>query len=179
MLKTLLIILITGISSTVFAGGIYQQPTDFIKQAFSNDPPKAKVIWLDKALKKHISDILDHPYKALRVRYWQKEINAVLRTVWILEETGKEKLITAGFVIVNGHIEQVKILVFRESRGWEVRHDFFTDQFRQARLIDKNQLDKTIDNISGATLSVRAIRKLAQIALLLNQHINQKPSTLN
>jgi Na+-translocating ferredoxin:NAD+ oxidoreductase RnfG subunit len=65
------------------------------------------------------------------------------------------------------------VLVFRESRGWEVRHDFFTDQFKLAKLKDENQLDKHIDNISGATLSVRAVRKLAQIALLLDKSIQQ------
>ena len=91
-----------------------------------------------------------------------------------MDEIGKEKLITAGFVINNGQIEQVKILIFRESRGWEVRHDFFIDQFKQAKLKDNHQLDKNIDNISGATLSVRAVRKLAQIALLLDHHLQHK-----
>ncbi len=73
-----------------------------------------------------------------------------------------------------GIILLVNVLVFRESRGWEVRHDFFTDQFKQAGLKDNHQLDKTIDNISGATLSVRAVRKLAQIALLLDQQLQDK-----
>ena len=80
----------------------------------------------------------------------------------------------AGIVINNSQIEQVKVLVFRESRGWEVRHDFFTNQFKQASLKDNNRLDKTIDNISGATLSVRAIKKLAAIALLLDQQVQAK-----
>ena len=83
-------------------------------------------------------------------------------------------MITAGVVINNSQIEQVKVLVFRESRGWEVRHDFFTNQFKQASLKDNNRLDKTIDNISGATLSVRAVRKLATIALLLDQQVQSK-----
>ncbi|MCK5394389.1 MAG: FMN-binding protein [Gammaproteobacteria bacterium] len=169
-LKTLLALLIVLHSSIVYAGGVYQEPADFIKQVFNNNPPKADVLWLDKDLKKQIVEILDHKYKGLRVRYWQRD----KKTAWVLEEIGKEKLITTGIVINNGQIELVKVLVFRESRGWEIRHDFFTDQFKQAKLKDDHQLDRTIDNISGATLSVRAVRKLAQIALLLNETIQRK-----
>jgi len=157
-------------SSVTVAGGIYQQPDDFINKVFDNKPPKADVLWLNEDLKNQIIEILDHKYKSLRVRYWRKE----KRSAWILEEIGKEKLITAGFVIKNARIEQVKVLAFRESRGWEVRHDFFTDQFKSVALKNDHQLDKTIDNISGATLSVRAIRKLATIALLLDQEIQKK-----
>ncbi len=158
------------LSSVAVAGGVYQEPSDFINEVFGDKPPKAKVLWLDKDLKKQIVKILDHKYKGLRVRYWHQEN----KSAWILEEIGKEKLITTGIVISNRQIEQVKVLVFRESRGWEVRHDFFTGQFKQAALKENLQLDKTIDNASGATLSVRAVRKQAQIALLLDQHIQHK-----
>ena len=157
-------------STVVFAGGVYQEPDDFIDEVFDNKPPKAEVLWLNKDLKKQIAEILDHKYKGLRVRYWRKQ----KKSAWILGEIGKEKLITTGIVINNAQIELVKVLVFRESRGWEVRHDFFTDQFKSVALKEDHQLDKTIDNISGATLSVRAVRKQAQIALLLDQHIRSK-----
>lgn len=157
-------------SSVVVAGGVYQEPDDFINGVFDNNPPKAEVLWLNKDLKKQIEEILDHNYKGLRVRYWRKQ----KKSAWVLDEIGKEKLITAGFVINDKQIEQVKVLVFRESRGWEVRHDFFTDQFKSVALKEDHQLDKTIDNISGATLSVRAVRKLAHIALLFDQQVQQK-----
>jgi len=182
MLKIITLLLLGSICSPmVLAGGVYQQPDDFINQVFDNNPPKAEVLWLDKELKKQIAKILDHKYKGLRVRYWQQTNvsdqnttqKSALKSAWILEEIGKEKPITTGIVINDNQIELVKVLVFRESRGWEVRHDFFTDQFKQAKLKDDNKLDKSIDNISGATLSVRAVRKLATIALLLNQYIKQ------
>ena len=154
-------------STEVFAGGVYQEPAEFIDQVFDKNPPKPEVLWLDKALKEKVAGILDHNYSGLRIRYWQKD----KKSAWILDEIGKEKPITAGIVINDGKIEQLKILAFRESRGWEVRHDFFTSQFTQASLKDDQQLDKKIDNISGATLSVRAVSKLARIALLLDQQI--------
>ena len=172
MIAPLLIIL--GLSNlffspTVTAGGVYQQPDDFINEVFNNNSPKAKVLWLSKKVKKQIVEILDHKYNALRIRYWQQD----KKTVWILEEIGKEKFITTGFIINNGLIERVKVLVFRESRGWEIRHDFFTDQFIQAALTQDHRLDRRIDNISGATLSVRAVKKLAKIALLLDRSIQK------
>ncbi len=163
-------LLLAFLAFPAFAGGVYQQPADFIKQVFDNKPPKPLVLWLKKDLKKQLADILDHKYRGMRIRYWQQD----KKTAWVLEETGKDKLITTGIVINEGKIEQVKVLVFRESRGWEVRHDFFTDQFKQIKLKDDNTLSKHIDNISGATLSVRAIRKLAQIALLLDKTIQEK-----
>ena len=169
-LKYFLISFVLLLSLPVFAGGVYQKPADFIKQVFNNNPPKPSVLWLKKDLKKQLSDILDHKYKGMRIRYWQQD----RKTAWILEETGKDKLITTGIVISDGKIEQVKVLIFRESRGWEVRHDFFTDQFKQVKLADDKQLNKHIDNISGATLSVRAIKKLARIALLLDKIVQQK-----
>jgi hypothetical protein len=161
-------------TTVLFAGGVYQEPDAFIKQVFNDKPPKAEVLWLGKDSKKQIETILDHRYKGFRVRYWQQNDGSDHKSVWILNEIGKEKLITAGIVIHNQQIQQVKVLVFRESRGWEVRHDFFTDQFKQIKLKNDQQLDKTIDNISGATLSVRAVRKMAQIALLLDQKIKVK-----
>jgi len=75
--------------------------------------------------------------------------------------------------IKDQHIVRTKVLVYRESRGDEVRHDFFTDQFKAAKLDDQNQLDKHIDGITGATLSVRALTKLSRIALLLHAHVAQ------
>jgi len=74
-------------------------------------------------------------------------------------------------VINNKKIEIIKVLVFRESRGREIKYTFFTGQFTQAGNTDEHKLDRTIDSISGATLSVRAVTKLARIALLLDQQL--------
>lgn len=151
-----------------YAGGIYQTQESFLAEVFLEDIPKPQIIWPDKILSKKIKDILGHKYKSLRIRYWKKDN----RTAWVLNEIGKEKPITTGFVINNQKIELVRILIFRESRGWEVRHDFFTEQFNQASLKQNMKLDTSIDNISGATLSVRAVTKLSRLALLLDQHVN-------
>jgi hypothetical protein len=168
MTRLVTLLLLSLLAFKVSAGGVYQEPDAFIAEVFDNDPPKAAVIWPDKRLKAQIKEILGHDYRGLRIRYWQQDD----RTAWILDEIGKDKPITTGFVVNKGRIERVRVLVFRESRGWEVRHAFFTDQFDNAVLKDDTELDRYIDNISGATLSVRAVTKLARVALLLDQAVN-------
>jgi hypothetical protein len=168
MTRLVTLLLLSLLAFKVSAGGVYQEPDAFIAEVFDNDPPKAGVIWPDKQLKAQIKEILGHDYRGLRVRYWKHGD----RSAWILDEIGKDKPITTGFVVNRGRLELVRVLVFRESRGWEVRHAFFTDQFNQATLNTDMKLDRTIDNISGATLSVRAVTRLARVALLLDQEVN-------
>jgi hypothetical protein len=132
------------LGSPAYATGNYQKPSEFIQQVFSGNVPK--------------------------IKYWRKDA----RTAWILEEIGKERPITAGIVINDSRIESINVLTFRESRGWEVRYPFFTDQFSDATLKENNQLDRHIDGISGATLSVKAMTKMARLALVLHEEIEIK-----
>ncbi len=159
-----LFVLLSLIPLLVWARGEYQKPQDFLSDSFDGNPPEAAVVWLSGERKQRVREILGHDYPALRVRYWRKES----RSAWILEEIGKDHPITIGVVIQDGQLERIKVLVFRESRGWEIRHPFFTDQFRDARLNEDNGLDRSIDGISGATLSVRAMKKIATLALYLD-----------
>ena len=161
-------VLLFGLYSNVcFAGGVYQEPDEFIKETFPDGAYEKKVIWPDKTLRHEMAEILGHKYKGLRIRYW---IHGT-KTAWILDEIGKDKPITTGIVVNDGRIERIRVLVFRESRGWEVRYNFFTKQFDDLQLTDNNELSSTIDNISGATLSVRALSKQARLALLLHRQI--------
>lgn len=152
-----------------YARGTYQQPDDFVAENFSASPPTAKALLLTKDLKQQIEHILQHKYKGRRIRYWQKN----QKTLWILNEIGKKKPITTGIVIEDKKISHIKVLIFRESRGWEVKHTFFTKQFIDSSITDNNKLDRSIDGISGATLSVRALTKQARIALLLHNRVTQ------
>lgn len=146
------------------ADDVYQTREDFLQEMFPGSVPEAQVLWLRDALRTTTTAILGHPYPALRIRYWLRDG----RSAWILEEIGKEKPITVGLVVAHGSIEQMRVLAFRESRGWEVRYPFFTDQFRGIGLTGEHALDKPVDGISGATLSVRALEKLARLALYLH-----------
>ena len=102
-----------------------------------------------------------HNYGESRVRFWKQGS----RSVWILEEIGKTQPITTGFLVENGRIKSVEILIYRESHGWEVSKPFFTAQFKNASLKSGDALSNSVRNVAGATLSVRAVTKLARLAL--------------
>lgn len=156
---------------TATARDVYQQPAAFISEVFAGKTPKPQILWITRELQQDVRDILGHDLGALRIRYWRHDDTSA----WILEEIGKEQLITTGIMIYNDRIERIKVLIYRESRGMEVQYPFFTDQYRGASLTSDHQLDRNIDGISGATLSVRALTKLARLALYLDQHIDVTP----
>jgi hypothetical protein len=136
----------------------------FLSGAFQT-APEARDIWLTGELRANVRDILRHDYPLARVKYWRSST----RTAWVLDEIGKERPITVGIVIDHDRVETVRVLIYRESRGWEVKSPVFTAQFGGARLVEEMKLDRAIDGISGATLSVRALQKLTRLALLLHR----------
>jgi FMN-binding domain len=146
-------------------GEVYQTPDAFLSETFAQRIPKPKIVWLTGEVKRQVRAILNHDYASLRVRYWSR----AGRSAWILDEVGKDLPITTGIVIGAKGIERLQILEFRESRGWEVRYPFFTEQFAHAGLTSEQRLDTDIDGISGATLSVGAVERLARMALYLHR----------
>lgn len=166
-----ILFLLTGAFS--FGKGTYQTPDDFIKESLGAEAVERKVFWLEAQDRDIIESILSHKFHKLRIRYWQK----AAETVWILDEIGKEAPITMGIHVSNGAIKNVRILIYRESRGDEVRHAFFTRQFLDAILTEDHALDRKIDGITGATLSVRAVTKMSRVALWLDSEVARKALT--
>jgi hypothetical protein len=66
-----------------------------------------------------------------------------------------------------GKVTDVIILVYRESRGAEVRDPRFLKQFRGKTRRDSVQVDRDILNYSGATLSSQALARGVRKALTL------------
>jgi hypothetical protein len=153
--------------SGALSAEVYLPPEQFLAESFDGKVPKPEVIWIKGETRDAIEKILGHRAGMLRVRYWARGA----RTAWILEEIGKTEPITTGIVVDNGAVARIVVLIYRESRGWEVRYPFFTDQFKGATLAGANELDRNIDGISGATLSVRALTRLARVALLLDTKV--------
>lgn len=156
-----LFLLVLIVAQPIQATGTYQEPSDFVSETFDGDPPIPEKLWVRKEMQADIQKIMSRRFESLRLRYWMRDD----RFTYILEEIGKEKPITVGLVVEDGKIEKVKVLIFRESRGWEVRHPFFTDQFTGTCLTEDWKLDRKIDGISGATLSSKALTRLARLSL--------------
>lgn len=127
----------------------YQMPEAFIQEAFAGAAPPVKVI----------------ESEGKKLRYWR----ANGRTAWILDDLGKPgyQLTTAGFVVKAGMIEVAKVLIYRESRGEQVADGSFLKQLLGAKLAG-GAIDKHVDNISGATLSVQMMQRMAATALKLD-----------
>lgn len=147
--------------------GRYVETDEYLSSVFPSEVPEVRTLWVAGDLREGVERSLGHRFAALRVRYWFDGN----KSVWVLDEVGKELPITIGVSVSNGAIDGVRVLEFRESRGWEVRYPFFTDQFVDARLDPDERLDRRIDGITGATLSVRAVTRIAQIALLMHEHV--------
>lgn len=144
--------------------GVFLEPKSFLEQLFTQTP-EVKTLWLNNESRPVAEAIAGHNLP-LRTRYYQQG----QRTAWVLEEIGKELPITLGIVVENQQIVALRVLEYREVRGGEVRYDFFTQQFVGAQLTHKErELSKNIDGIAGATLSVRALKKTARLALYLHQ----------
>ncbi len=151
---------------------VIEPPASFLAAAFGSAPPKPTMLWLTKPLQARIAAVLGRPLPVLRLRYWRRDN----RTAWILEEIGKSEPITAGFVIEEGRIVRASVLVYRESRGYEIRYPQFRAQFAGAGLDDEGRLDRRIDGIAGATLSVDAMIRMARTALLLDAWVRARTS---
>ncbi len=176
-LSILLIIgLLLALPEPAAAQGIDGAPEQFLAQAFGGREPQALSLWLTDERQRRAAQILTHPLGALRVRYWRLGST----TAWILDEIGKTEPITIGVAIRDGAIAQIQVLAFRESRGDEIRHGFFTNQFVGAGLRPAaGELDRTIDGITGATLSVRAMRRVARLALYFHALVAGDEAPIN
>jgi hypothetical protein len=155
-------------SQLVFAmETVYQTPADFLGEYLPGCRQEA--LWLNSDLKVEIERLVEHPWHGLRVRYCRQGD----KTAWILDEIGKTEPITSGIVVSEGRVERVRVLIFRESRGAEVNRGAFTRQYENASLGEDYTLDRNIDGITGATLSVWALNRQVKLALLLDRAAQQ------
>ena len=148
------------------AEDIYQSVDAFLDAHFPQ-APEMGTLWLSDEQRAVLRERADDD-PGFRVRYWRQGA----RSAWVLNVIGRDHPITVGAVVGPAGVEDMTVLVYRESRGWEVRHDFFTRQFDGATLQPRG-LDKSIDNITGATLSVRAMKRAAIMALILHQQLEK------
>ena len=162
----LTIILLIAASGIAQAGTtVYQKPSDFIRSACGGQIPTSKYLTLTSSHQSKIRRLMGHEYRPSRVRYWTHKGKMVV----ILDEIGKTRPITTGYVVNKGKIEHVKMLIYRETIGAEVRRTSFTNQFKGAVLGASGKLSRRVNNIAGATLSTRAMMEMGRVALYLDQ----------
>jgi hypothetical protein len=159
-----MLVLAMSLPALASAASVYETPAAFLDRAFNESPPGPGVIWLSGERKSSVRQLLGHDYPALRLRYWCQ----AGRSAWVLDEVGKELPITVGVIVDKDYIQSLRVLTYRENRGGEVATPAFTDQFNGVALQENTALSTKIDGISGATLSVQALTRLAGMALFLH-----------
>jgi len=140
----------------------FQSPGSFISQSLGGGA-SGRVLKLSGAQQAQARRIMGHGIGG-SVRYWRGGGS----TVWILNGIGKYKPITTGWLVSGGRIRRARVLVYREApHGLEVRFPQFTSQFSGAGR-SGTRLNRGISNISGATLSVNSMKRMAALALYLD-----------
>ncbi len=122
---------------------------------------KKKKVWLSDTQRAAIQKILGDQikYEERRVTYYfgLNETGRPIGAMVIGNEIGRSYPITFMVVInIDGTVKDVEIMVYREPHGWEVRFESFMSQFFGRGASDPFD---NINNITGATLSVRSMTK--------------------
>lgn len=139
----------------------------FLSQVYGDSLPGMTLLPLRGDLRDQVETALGHGYRGLRLRYWQQ--GGV--TTWIIDEKSKDMPMTLAVAVGPAGITHLNVLVYREPRGGEVHQAFFRQQFVGITLRHDLSLSREVDGITGATLSVDAISRVAAMALLLHQHV--------
>ncbi len=111
-----------------------------------------------------------------RQRIWRAETGGKLDGyAMVMDEIGKEQYIT--FIVgvtPEFRANRVALMVFRESRGWEVEDARFTNQFRGKRPGDRLVIGTDINGIAGATLSSQAFCRGVKKALVICETVHRR-----
>ena len=75
-----------------------------------------------------------------------------------------------------GQVSDIELLIFRESRGSEIRQKRFNAQYEGKTVNDPVRINKDIINISGATMSVRSMSAGIKRVLVLVDEFYLKPA---
>lgn len=145
------------------------KPEAFLHKVYGDAVPGISLLPIRGDLRKQIEAVLGHRYNGMRLRYWQQAGT----TAWIIDEKSKDQPMTIGIgVNPAGEIAVLELLVYREPRGGEVHQAGFRKQYLGMHLTHGHDLSGEVDGITGATLSVDAMNRVAAMALLLHQSVS-------
>jgi Na+-translocating ferredoxin:NAD+ oxidoreductase RnfG subunit len=130
---------------------------------------RAETLRLTPDQKTRIQEKIGWKFPEESFRAFKAESNGKVDGYAVIQETiGKHRPITyiVG-VTPDGKVSDVEILVYRESKGSEVRMKRFNSQYEGKTPLDPIRINKDIINITGATMSVRSVSAGVKRALVL------------
>jgi len=157
---------------------IYLTPDEAAKLMFPNsDLIKKEVLTITPQQKNQIQTLIGWNFNETSFDCFIGETQGKIDGWALIQNTiGKHKPMTYMVGInLQGEATNVEVLVYRESRGNEVRTKRFNYQYQGKNLHDPIRINRDIINISGATMSVRSMSAGVKRALVIVDQIYLKP----
>ena len=164
---------ITGLLLGLLTLTVGAEEEEYVEQMFLNKKQalklafpgvkkvKKKKVWLtdtqSAAIQKILGDQIEYNERRATHYFGLNDAGQPVGAMVIGNEIGRSYPITFMVVInTDGTVKDVEVMVYREPHGWEVRFESFMSQFFGRGASDPFD---NINNITGATLSVRSMTK--------------------
>lgn len=147
---------------------VYLSLEEALKKAFPGaDHLETDTVRLSPEARKRVAARVGHPlHEDSFVIYRGLKAGRLVGYAMAGEEVGKFRPITSLTVVgPDGKIQDVMVMIYRESHGSDVRRQRFLNQYQGKGLEDPLQINRDITSISGATISVRSMNAQARKAL--------------
>ncbi|HWF61270.1 MAG TPA: FMN-binding protein [Nitrospira sp.] len=138
---------------------------------------RKEVIKLTHEKKAHIEERIGWKFPEESFEVYIGESDTQVDGYAVVQNTiGKHKPMTYMVGVDNeGSVSNVELLVFRESRGSDVRKKRFNAQYEGKTVLDPIRIKSDITNITGATMSVRSMSAGVKRVLVLIDEFYLKP----
>ncbi len=143
------------------ANRTYASADEVLKRSYPGAVFDKRVVRFSVDERKKIAGLIKKKFfKRHMVFYIATKDGATQGYAAIGNERGKTRQITfMVFIDKDGAVTDLDILAFRESQGYEIENPRWRKQFLGKTLTSRLRLKRDIRNISGATLSARAVTK--------------------
>ena len=158
---------------------VYLQEEESIKIMFpKSERVRKDVLTLNREKKSHIEERIGWKFPEESFEVYIGESGTQIDGYAVVQNTiGKHKPMTYMVGVDNeGSVSNVELLVFRESRGSDVRKKRFNAQYEGKTVLDPVRINKDITNITGATMSVRSMSAGIKRVLVLIDEFYLKPA---
>jgi len=158
---------------------VYMREEDGLKIMFpKSERVRKDIITLDSEKKSLIEERIGWKFPEGSFEVYVGETGGQIDGYALVQNTiGKHKPMTYMVGVDNkGYVSDIELLIFRESRGSEVRQKRFNAQYEGKSVLDPVRINKDIINISGATMSVRSMSAGIKRALVLVDEFYLKPA---
>ncbi len=143
------------------ANRTYASADEVLKRSYPDAVFDKKVISISTEERAQIAGIIKKRFFKRRMTFYVATKNGLTEGYAAIgNERGKTRQITfMVFIDTDGVVTDLDILAFRESQGYEIENPRWRKQFLGKSLASRLRLKRDIRNISGATLSARAVTK--------------------